>query len=373
VANTEESRGVVALLKSRAEHEDALRGAAASAGFRLEVVDSLPAAIPRLTEKATRAVLVDGAAAGAEELCQTARVGRFPGDLVVLVGAKKPDDTSFAQAYDWGADDVVTLDSELGMSIRLGRLPRDTALPPRARGSALVAEPDAKLAARVERMLGYAGYDVACVLGLGFSHERVPSSPTSLVLLSSELGDPVGIVQQLRASGNQAVLLVWTRPQEVEPLTRALGSFDRVAVLSRRAPVESVLFLSNQLMSGPNDAAERTEPRFLYGTTVAFREAGAEEDDYGFTYNVGPQGLYVRTLAVPDQAKVWIELYPPGGRWRVRLAGEVVWSRPFGFASDALAPPGFGMRVSAGLLEDYQRWLEDLARTPTGVHARAPG
>jgi hypothetical protein len=344
---------------------------AESCGFCLEVADSLAAAVPPLREKTTRAVLVDGAAEGAEQLCQMARVGRFPGDLVVLVGAKKPDDASFAQAYDWGADDVVSLDSEFGVSTRLGRLPTDTALPPRARGSALVAEPDARLAARVERMLGYAGYDVERAVELEPSRERVPYGRTGLVLLSSELGNPVEVVRQLRESGSQAVLLVWSKPDEVEPLTRALGRFDRVAVLSQRAPVESVLFLSNQLMTGPNEVVARTERRFLYGTTVAFREAGADEDDYGFTYNVGPGGIYVRTLAVPAQANVWIELRPPGGHRRVRLAGEVVWRRPFGFASDALAPPGFGMHLSAGLWQDYERWLEDLARAPTGVHAVA--
>ena len=201
--------------------------------------------------------------------------------------------------------------------------------------------------------------------------ERVPSGRTGLVLLSTELANPVDMVRQLRKSGNQAVLLVWSKPEEVEPLTRALGCFDRVAVLSQRAPLESVLFLSNQFMTGANEAAARAERRFLYGTTVAFRQAGAEEDDYGFTYNVGPQGIYVRTLAAPAQASVWIELRPPGSQRRVRLAGDVVWRRPFGFASDALAPPGFGMRLSAGLFEDYERWLEDLARTPTGVHAVA--
>jgi CheY-like chemotaxis protein len=364
------TRTVLALLGPRSPHASVLGRVCEGCGCSLEIASDPEAAAAPLGATTTRAVLVDGEAAGAEKLCQMARVERFPGDIVVLLGTRKPDDAAFARAYDWGADDVVSLDSEVALGSRLGRLPTETALPPRARGTALVAEPDAKRAARVERMLGYAGYDVACATGLEQLEQRCRRM--GLVLLSSELGSPPALIHRIRQAGSGAIVLVWTRSDEVERLTRELERFERVIVLSQGAPVESVLFLSNQLISGSGDLAARTERRFLYGTTLAFREAGAEEDDYGYTYNVGPQGIYVRTLAVPETERLWVELCPPGERRRVRLAGEVVWRRHFGFTSDAVAPPGFGLRLSAGLWKDYERWLENLGRSQISVHAVTP-
>ena len=61
----------------------------------------------------------------------------------------------------------------------------------------------------------------------------------------------------------------------------------------------------------------RGTARVLYGTAVAFRPMGRDTDDFGFTYNVSAGGLYVRTLAPPDEQLVWLELCPPRGERRV--------------------------------------------------------
>jgi hypothetical protein len=66
---------------------------------------------------------------------------------------------------------------------------------------------------------------------------------------------------------------------------------------------------------------------------------------------------------------VWLELKPPNGRRRVRLAGEVVWRRQAGALRGATAPPGFGVQLLGGLLEDLALWEAGVAAFRAELHA----
>ena len=123
----------------------------------------------------------------------------------------------------------------------------------------------------------------------------------------------------------------------------ALDGIGGVGVIDAFAPPENVLFASNELKGGAVN--NRRSPRILYGTTVAFRGAGREKDDFGFSYNISEGGLYVRTLAPPEDDEVWIEMCPPRSERRVRLVGKVAWRRRFNHNENATVPPGFGLSI----------------------------
>jgi hypothetical protein len=94
----------------------------------------------------------------------------------------------------------------------------------------------------------------------------------------------------------------------------------------------------------------------MYGTTVAFRGAGRERDDLGFTYNVSSGGIYVRTLAPPDEDETWIELRPPRSDRLVRLVAKIAWRRRFNHNENATVPPGFGAQIIDGARADLEAW-----------------
>ena len=69
-------------------------------------------------------------------------------------------------------------------------------------------------------------------------------------------------------------------------------------------------------------------------------------------------GLYVRTLAPPEDDEVWIELCPPRSERRVRLVGKVAWRRRFNHNENATVPPGFGLSISDAAKGDIAAWAE---------------
>jgi hypothetical protein len=349
--------GLLGLLRATSEHEDVLRGAASACGLELALAPSLLEAEPILKLKTTRAVVVEASAQGAETLCQMARHLRFPGDIAVLVGAHMLTDAAFARAYDWGADDVVSLDSERALLARLSGLPRKVVLRRGERRSALIGHPDRTLGTRIARMLGDAGYDVERTDSVAATLERVERDSLDLLVLSFELGQTERLVRQLLAGAHTPAVVIWARPQDVAALQRALEGYDRVEVLSQQTPLDSILFASNGLVYDSNSLSARADRRCLYGTTVLFRESGTDEPDYGFTYNIGPRGMYVRTLALPRKDRVSVEIRPPNGRRRLRLVGDVAWRRSFGLADRPTAPPGFGLSIRAEPDTDHALWL----------------
>jgi hypothetical protein len=359
-----EPRGLLGLLRAASEHEDLLRGAAGACGLELELAPSPREAEPILKRKTTRALVVEASAEGAETLCQMARHLRFPGDIAVLVGGHMLTDTAFTRAYDWGADDVVSLDSERALRARLSGLPKQVILRRGERRSALIGHPDAKLGTRIARMLGDAGYDVERTDSVDATLERRGRDALDLLVLSTEFGQAEGLVRKLLAGAHAPALVVWARPEEVELLQRALEGFDRVDVLNHETPLDSILFASNGLVYDANSLSARVDRRCLYGTTVSFRESETDEPDYGFTYNIGPRGMYVRTLALPKLDRVSVEVRQPNDRKKLRMVGEVVWRRSFGLADRPTAPPGFGLRILEVPDTDHQLWLKHFNGEP---------
>jgi hypothetical protein len=134
----------------------------------------------------------------------------------------------------------------------------------------------------------------------------------------------------------------------------ALENLTGVAVVDGFAAPENVLFASNELSAGGIN--NRKSARLLYGTTVAFRGAGRERDDLGFTYNVSSGGLYVRTMAPPDDDETWVELRAPRSDRLVRLVVKVAWRRRFNHNENATVPPGFGAQIIDGARADVAAW-----------------
>jgi hypothetical protein len=116
-----------------------------------------------------------------------------------------------------------------------------------------------------------------------------------------------------------------------------------------------VLFVANDLLHR-RATDHRSSARLLYGTTVAFKGAGRAEEELGFSHNVSVNGIYVRTLAAPEDDHVWLELTPPRSERRVRLIGKIAWRRVFGPGPNATVPPGFGVQIVDGARADLEAW-----------------
>jgi hypothetical protein len=333
-----------------------LEHAAQAAGFELEITDNPVVALASVCRLTPSALLVDSTARGAGELCQRARFGGIGGELCLLVGAHKITEAVFAKAVQWGADDAVNLTIE-PLTRRLVRLPSEHAEPAKARGTAVVACPDAARAARIGHVLGFAGYKVELATELDSALGQALSERVALAVVSTHFGRPRDLVGSARESGSEACFVFLARPSEFTRELHATRTLDRVAIIRDDEPPEAALFVHNELLSPEADHGRR-ESRLLHGTLVAFRAAGEGEDDFGFTYNVSPNGLYVRTLATPAEDHVWLELCPPSSDRRVRLEGHIAWRCGFGSLGTATAPPGFGVRLSGGLGSDHTRWVQ---------------
>jgi hypothetical protein len=364
------SRKLLALVRSRADQQAVLERVTAAAGYELELSETIPLASASLRKAPPTALLVEATARGAEELCQKARLGRVPGDLCLLVAARRLNDVTFAKAFHWGADDLVGCDAERGLIQRLARLPQALTEQPRERGVAVVANPHPLLAARLARVLGHAGYAVEIANEVDPALSLMFSETATLVVATADFGSPAELVALAREAGSRACFVWVLDSAELAAHERALSAIERTGVVSNAEPPEAALFVSNEIM-GREARHGRTESRLLYGTVVAFRPSGTDEDDFGFSYNISPNGIYVRTLAPPDEDQVWLELRPPSGRGRVRLAARIAWRYGFGLFGTATAPPGFGVRISAGLCADHTTWIEGYDSLVAEVEAAA--
>jgi hypothetical protein len=179
------------------------------------------------------------------------------------------------------------------------------------------------------------------------------------VVASGDLLVDRQLISDCRAKGSSATWIVMCQPADEAALRRRLSDLERVGVAGVIDPVSDLLYVANEIAGSPGVQARR-ENRLLFGSMVTFRAAGSELDDHGFSYNVSPHGLYVRTLAPPVDDQVWLELCPPSTPRRVRLVGEVAWRRNFGRLGTETAPPGFGVRLTGGLGSDHDLWKQAL-------------
>ena len=164
-------------------------------------------------------------------------------------------------------------------------------------------------------------------------------------------------MNRVRSLGNNALFIVNCVPRDLKRARKDLAVVERATPTDGFAPAENVLFVANELGRGFG-TDKRMSARLLYGTTVAFRGAGRDSDDWGYSYNISESGIYVRTLAPPDDEFVWLELSPPRSERRVRLVGKVAWRRGLGKGEFATVPPGFGVQIVDGARMDRDVWRD---------------
>lgn len=104
-------------------------------------------------------------------------------------------------------------------------------------------------------------------------------------------------------------------------------------------------------------ADKRRFPRVKRRLVIEFHHAGSPY--YGFTYNLSPLGLFVRSIRIPNLgAALSAELHLPDGK-RIPLQGRVVRSYRAPTALARLVPSGFGMTLSYSP-EEYFQFLATL-------------
>lgn len=343
------ARTLLAFGKFPRSGRDTLEAAAAAAAFEVVWPDSLSDALAWLEAHTPGCIVVDAGGREAQNLSLEVRSAHARAPIIAL-GASV-DDLGFAEVFSWGGDDLVQRAQERGLSTRLRLLPREPVeASPSARGRVVVADRDRTRRIVLGRVLSNAGYDVSFATSVADLLEGVRQAPTELVIASSEMArDWTSTIE-----GSGARWIITTAPREMSQQRAALKGLE-VAVADAYAPAENILFIANELASGTRHN-QRASQRLLYGATVAFREAGRDEDDFGCSYNVSEGGLYVRTLAPLEADSVWLELTPPRSERRVRLVGKVVWRRYFGPNDRATVPAGFGVQIVDGASADLKAW-----------------
>jgi len=347
---------MLAFGRFRREERLALSLAAEQAAFTLHAEESPEDALRWLESHDAMAMLLDSEAS--ESLAVQTRSSAKHARLPIIALAREMSDLSFSDAFSWGADDVLPLSSTRPLLTRLRTLPREVgALPATTRGTALIAEGDKTRRTVVGRVLRNAGYSVMFAVTKQDAAQFARQEDVTLVVLNAELADDyASTISHARGADSKANFIVCANPRDLQTIRMAIGGITGVSVIDAFAPPENVLFASNDFKGGAVN--NRRSARILYGTTVAFRGAGREKDDYGFSYNVSEGGLYVRTLAPPEDDEVWIEMVPPRSERRVRLVGKIAWRRHFNHNENATVPPGFGLSIIDGAKADLQTWQE---------------
>ncbi len=305
------------------------------------------------------AIAIDMMSDGAEAACLGIRgIGRLA--QVPIIGmAPELNDLVFPEMYGWGGDDVIRASAPLDLIPRLRALVSDQSLhPPPGKGSAVVVDSDRKRRALYARVLRNAGYEVRFAVEPKEAEETSLRESVKLVIADAEIGSEGGVemVRRMREGGSEVAVVIASAPKKMAAYRAASAGLSKVAITDGFAPPENLLFVANELSrSGAADG--RASARLLYGTVVAFRQAGRDQDAFGCTYNISGGGLYVRSLAPLDRGEdVWIELIPPRSDRRVRLEGKVVWRRRFGPIELATVPPGFGVQITDGAKGDLARY-----------------
>lgn len=339
--------------------------AASQAAAGVTRAESLEQAISWLEEHEAQALLchVDES----EQLAVQARSRSRLTKLPIIALSQSLTDLDFVSAFSWGADDVVPVTSVRPLLIRLRALPREAPVPPvEKRGTALVAEADPTRRVAVARVLRNAGFAIRFAVRDTDAEEFACDPDLALVVQSRELvPDIVPVVEQARAAGSRASFVVCAAPRDIRQQRAAIAGVAGVTITDGFTAPENVLFVANELTGGRTSG--RTSSRLPYGTAVAFRGAGREVDDCGFSYNVSEKGTYVRTLALPEDEEVWLELRPPREERFVRLVGRVAWRRPFNYNESATVPPGFGVEIVDGAAKDLAIWREGFQKLVEAV------
>ncbi len=352
-----EKRPLLAFGHFSHEQRHALAGAAVESAFELNVVGTAHEAANWLGNHRPHAMLLDGASPGAEQAAVDTRAEAEHAQVPIIALTREPGDLTFAEVFSWGGDDVVAAADSHALVGRLRALPRSAPEPAgNGRGAALVADSDRTRRIVLGRVLRNAGYQVTFAAREPDLEGYARNGDIDLVVMGNGLADkPRDVIEKSRNAGGRATWIVSCAPRDLGHTHQELAGLERVTATDGFAPSENVLFLANELSNGARQN-QRKSQRMLFGTTVAFRGAGRERDDYGYSYNVSAGGVYVRTLLAPEDETVWLELTPPRSERRVRLVGKVVWRRAFGPSGTATVPPGFGVQIIDGASSDLEAW-----------------
>lgn len=335
--------------------------AAKEASFAVEFVDPEHDAARIVDSLAPDAIVLDETSA-ARRLCLELRAQAQHAQIPMVSLDSQLGDLSFAEVFSWGGDDAVDVKRSHALGHRLRSLPADQpTLSANGRGGALIVDADRARRIVQGRVLRNAGYSVGFAISSDDALERVREQSPKLVVASSDVGaGPVALLSTARNAGSKATWIVTCPPKDL-PKTRAtVEVLGNATVTDGFAPPENIVFLANELERGGTQE-KRASRRLLYGTAVSFRGAGRDDDELGYTYNISLGGLYVRTLAPPEDEVVWLEFKPPRSERRVRLEGRVVWRRKFGPAESATVPPGFGVALADATRRDMVAWSEGYA------------
>jgi DNA-binding response OmpR family regulator/Tfp pilus assembly protein PilZ len=340
------------------QHRDNFAVSAKEAGMEMVAVGSAEEAEGWLENHDPVAIALDMMSEGAEKSCLGIRGIARLAQVPVIGLAPELNDLAFPEMYGWGGDDVIRASSPLDMVPRLRGLATDPSLqPPPGKGGAVVVDADRRRRALFARVLRNAGYDVRFAVKPEEAYGEQLGEGVKLVIADAEIGDDGGVelARRIRET-NEVPIVIASAPKKMAVYRAAAAGIPKVAITDGFAPPENLLFVANELgRSGATDG--RASARLLYGTVVAFRMAGRDQDAFGCTYNISAGGLYVRTLAPLDKGQdVWLELIPPRSDRRVRLEGKVVWRRRFGPIESATVPPGFGVQITDATKGDMTRY-----------------
>ncbi len=341
-------------------HERAvLAQAAREAAIEMTAMSDAATARHWLSEHSASALLIDGESPEADAFAVERRAEAAHSTLPVFVWATEVSDLAFAEAFSWGADDVMQRGALNPLLSRLRQLPKEPiALPASNRGTVLVADDDRSRRIVLGRVLRNAGWSVTFAINDEDLFRFVSERSVDLVVSNTTLTqEPKALLERLQEQGKNPLFVLNTPPRLLHRYRGLLGDFENVSVTDGFAPAENVLFVSNEL-GRPRGGDKRKSARLLYGTAVGFRSMGREMDDYGYSYNISEGGLYVRTLAPPADDIAWLELVPPRSDRRVRLVGQVVWRRGLAKGEFATVPPGFGVQIVDGAKLDLDHWNE---------------
>ena len=346
------------------ERSKAMEAATREAASSLELAESVHAARHVLAEAPADVLLVDPTAEGITTLCVELRAQAEYSQVPIIALCHELNDLAFEEVFGWGGDDALQRNQMRALVRRLRALPRrrNSLPPPSQRGAALIADSRDERRIILGRVLRNAGFKVMFARNRNDALRYSTDRRFSLVVASASLMvDPRDAVSGARKNGSTATWIVTCPPRQVHTVQDKLSGLTNVAVADGFAPAENVLFVANELDDG-GAKNKRDSHRMLYGTTVAFRGAGQENDDFGFTYNVSESGVYVRTLAPPEEDVVWLELRPPRTDRLVRLEARVAWRKGLGPIEHATSPAGFGVAITDGSKADVENWQRGCTR-----------
>jgi DNA-binding response OmpR family regulator len=335
-----------------------LSAASRAAGLEFNPVDSVQEALEWAERNEPHSLLLDGSGGSLERACLEVRAQVRYALMPIIALAPEVNELAFAEVFSCGGDDVVGIRASEALTSRLRRLPVSPweRPPTSADKTALISASDRNRRIVLARVLGNAGYPIRFAVDLDETDRVARDASPRLVVIDTELDGVQELVTKAAPRNPKTLWIVSTAPRHMRQCHSWLRDLGNATVTDSFAPPENIVFLANELGRGKGND-KRASKRLLYGTMVAFRCAGREEDDFGLSYNVSAGGLYVRSLAPPVEDRVWLELRPPRTERLVRLEGRVCWRRGYGPSSMATVPPGFGIEISDGAKADREAWV----------------